>query len=280
MGDMTHQDIDRQEIVEGYVRNRLTAEQRLAFEEHFFACDECFDKVQMTERFVQGVQYAAEDGLLATEVPGAGAAKPTSFWTPWLRPSLALSAAVAVALAAVLAWLLLYRTPQLKAELSRERDGRERALLEEQQKLDRATEELQGEISRRTDLERQLAELQANNRPGLAQPEANPPVVLLEAERSREAPIAVVVPAGARSLVLLNDPGPGARSGSYRLEISSTSNRHLMTVEGLKKNADGALSASLPVSTLNNGIYLVRLYAIDRGRAELAGEYRISIRKK
>jgi len=90
MGEMTHQYIDNQEIVEGYVRNKLTPERRLAFEEHFFACDECFEKVQSAERFVTGVRYAAEAGLLAREVPRLAAGKASSFWAAWLKPALAV----------------------------------------------------------------------------------------------------------------------------------------------------------------------------------------------
>src|SRR5215471_6735342 len=278
MGEMTHQDIDKQEIVEGYVRNKLTPERRLAFEEHFFACDECFEKVQSTERFVTGVRYAAEAGLLARELPGTATAKAISFWAPWLKPALALSAAVSVALAGVLAWIMFYRTPQLRAELARERDQQERIRQEDQQKLDRTSDELNSEFARRTELQKQLAELQALNRPGHpTQPEANTPVVMLEVERSRRAPIAAAIPAGARSLVLLNEPGPEPRFGTYRLELDSASQKRVLAVEGLKKNADGVLTVSLPASALTNGTYFVRLYGVEHGHAELSGEYRISV---
>ena len=280
MGEMTHQDIDKQEIVEGYVRNKLTPERRLAFEEHFFACDECFEKVQSTERFVTGVRYAAEAGLLARELPGTATAKAISFWAPWLKPALALSAAVSVALAGVLAWIMFYRTPQLRAELARERDQQERIRQEDQQKLDRASDELNSEIARRTELQKELADLQAGNQgEPRAQTEANAPVIMLEAERSNEAPIVVSIPSGARSLIFVNQPGPGPRFRSYRIDVDSASHKRVLAVEGLKKGADGMLTLILPASAFGNGLHFVKLYGIDRGSAELAGEYRINIRR-
>jgi len=71
---MLHTQIINEEVIERYVRNRLTPEERLAFEEHFFACDECFAKVQETERFVAGVCDAVEQCILAKPRPIGNAA--------------------------------------------------------------------------------------------------------------------------------------------------------------------------------------------------------------
>jgi len=61
---MLHTQIKNDEVIERYIRNRLSPEERRDFEEHFFACDDCFDKVQETERFVAGVRDAVERGIL------------------------------------------------------------------------------------------------------------------------------------------------------------------------------------------------------------------------
>lgn len=65
---MTHQEIEQREIIERYVRDQLAPEEQRAFQEHFFTCDACFEQVQMTERFIAGVRYAAETGLLGPEL--------------------------------------------------------------------------------------------------------------------------------------------------------------------------------------------------------------------
>jgi anti-sigma factor RsiW len=51
-------------MVEAYVRRRLAPEDCAAFEEHYFECSQCFDDVQVTEKLVQGVDYAVRSGLL------------------------------------------------------------------------------------------------------------------------------------------------------------------------------------------------------------------------
>ncbi len=65
-----HRQIEEEEIVERYARNQLAPEEREAFEEHFFTCDECFEKLQATERFIAGVRNATARGLLGS---GSGA---------------------------------------------------------------------------------------------------------------------------------------------------------------------------------------------------------------
>ena len=105
---MTHQEIEHQEIIERYVRNELSSADRTAFQEHFFACDECFGRVQMTERFIAGVGHSAEAGVL-NSTPAATSLLPRArrwladeFGTgDWLGGSI-LKPAVAFVLMAVL----------------------------------------------------------------------------------------------------------------------------------------------------------------------------------
>lgn len=55
---MNHREIDEKEIIERYVRQQLSLAERRAFQEHYFTCDACFDKVQMTARLIAGVRDA------------------------------------------------------------------------------------------------------------------------------------------------------------------------------------------------------------------------------
>ena len=86
---------DREEVFEGYVRNALGADERDAFEEHYFACAACFDQVRT---------YRA----LRAELPGAAAAAegraPTAAGaSPW-RWVLVPSAVGLAVLAVVAVW--------------------------------------------------------------------------------------------------------------------------------------------------------------------------------
>ncbi|MEW6130006.1 MAG: zf-HC2 domain-containing protein [Acidobacteriota bacterium] len=56
---MNHREIDDNEIIERYARHQLSPEERRAFQEHYFACDACFDKVQMMARLIAGICEAS-----------------------------------------------------------------------------------------------------------------------------------------------------------------------------------------------------------------------------
>src|ERR1044071_4896499 len=96
---MVHPQIDNEEVVERYVRNQLTPEERTAFEEHFFGCEECFDNLQTTERFVAGIRDSSNRGLLKDEAA-------TSFTgaSIWLKWAFATTGFAALILAALTAW--------------------------------------------------------------------------------------------------------------------------------------------------------------------------------
>src|SRR5256886_6089112 len=96
---MTHQEIHDNEIIERYVRQKLTSAERLAFQEHFFDCDECFEQTQITTRFVACVRDASRAGLLDVKQPERGGSFLTRGWAAaWAMPALALSLLLAVVL--------------------------------------------------------------------------------------------------------------------------------------------------------------------------------------
>src|SRR5262245_50524128 len=90
---MAHQAVQEQETVERYVRNQLGADERRAFEEHFFSCDECFRDVETADRFVAAVRHAAAAGRLGA--PGT-AVEPRGVGSPWWRPAWVVGVAAAL----------------------------------------------------------------------------------------------------------------------------------------------------------------------------------------
>jgi len=73
-----HDQPDLDEILESFVRGRLTGDEQRWLEEHLIGCGECFGKTQELERFLAGVRYAAASGQLAARPPRR------SFWIPAL----------------------------------------------------------------------------------------------------------------------------------------------------------------------------------------------------
>ena len=248
---MMHQDIEDQEIIERYVRSQLSPEERRAFEEHFFGCEECFEKLQATERFIAGVLDASSRGLLegdlSTDTP------PVRRWSVWMIPALAASSCAAIALAVAVVWTFFFQIPRLRRQLDQTSAG-----LATQREAIAA-------------LQKQVA--------SAAQAETNVPLVMLQATRDAQAPPNdAVLSSDAKHLTLWIEL-PSSTSGTFRLEIAAADGSHIQTLDSLKRNTYGALVVSLPADVLQSGIYTVRLSRQEPSPVTLVAEYRLRIRR-
>jgi hypothetical protein len=248
---MMHREIEDREIIERYVRNQLSSEERRAFEEHFFGCEECFEKLQATERFTAGIRDAGSRGLL--EGSPAADASPSRTWGSWMVPALAASSCAAVLLAVSAGWALLYQVPKLRHQLNQ------------------ASAEVRTQGVAIAALQKQVA--------SSAQAETNVPLVMLQATRDAQAPPNdATLSSDARHLTLWLEL-PSSTSGSFLLEIVTADGRPIQTLENLKRNTYGALVVSLPAEVLQSGIYTVRLSRQEPSPVTLMAEYRLRIRR-
>jgi hypothetical protein len=246
---MMHPQIEDEEIIERYVRNQLAEAERKAFEEHFFGCDDCFEKLQVAERFVAGVRDAASRGLLAREVEDTSRG---SSWRGWLVPAFGVSVCAALVLATFSGWLYFSQMPKLREQLGR------------------SAEDLRAQQTARAALERQIA--------SSIQSELNLPLVMLQATRDvQTAPNEVSIPSGAKHLVLWVEV-PAGKSNSFRLQVDTADNRTIETLDNLQRNSYGALAVGLPVEALQPGDYRIKLTA-EPPPASLLAEYRLRIRR-
>jgi hypothetical protein len=247
---MMHPQIEDEEIIERYVRNQLPDEERQAFEEHFFGCEDCFEKLQVAERFVAGVRDAARRGTLAGE---AEARAPGWTWSGWWAPAFGVSACAALLLAVFSGWMYFSQMPKMR------------------QQLNQSAAELRAQQQARAAIEQQIAS-------GI-QAEANVPLVMLQATRDVQAPPnEVSVPPGAKHLVLWVEV-PAGKSSRFRLQVDTADNRPAETLDNLQRNSYGALAVSLPVEALQPGDYRIRLSTQEPSPASLLGEYRLRIRR-
>ncbi len=249
---MTHKEIAERDIIEAYVLDRLTAEDRQAFEEHFFGCDLCFSHVQESNRYVHGLRKAAETGVLPPVLDD-----PAGGWLAgWLRPAFGASVAAALVLASVSGWLALVQMPKLRNETA-----------SQQRQLDETRQRISG-------LEQQLAQQSAVNRfPTI---EANLPLVMLEASRAAGAANILTIPASATHAAVWIELGPEARAEPFRLEIRASSNQLVESIAGLRRNRYGALSAGVPAEHLTAGTYTARVFGAN---GALVSEYRLDIQR-
>jgi len=240
--------IDDDEIMERYARHELNPEEERSFEDHFFSCDECFEKLQATERFIAGVRGAARRGLLDT---GAAETGKTRGW--WLFPGFALSSTAAAVLAGVVIWVFLVRLPGLRRN------------------LDEAAARLHSEQGLRADLEKEARRESAT--------QANVPFVMLEATRGSVPSNEVTVPAGARHLILWAELGGESRFRSFRLEVYAPDHHLLETVTDLNRNSYGAVVVNLATEDLASGDYLLRLSGEVPSPPSAVGEYRLKVHR-
>lgn len=85
--------VAREDVVEGYLTQRLSDDDRRAFEEHYFECAQCFDDL----RALQGIRAELQRERVGVDME---AARPIRRWAP----GLGLAAAAVLAVAA-LVWM-------------------------------------------------------------------------------------------------------------------------------------------------------------------------------
>jgi hypothetical protein len=240
---MMHSEIEKAETVERYIRNQLAPAERQAFEEHFLGCDECFEKLQTAERFAAGMRNAAEHGLLqaAPRLPGVNPG-----WFGW---AFAATACLALILAGLVGWAYFLQMPRLRSELR----------------------ETAAELAKQ-------ARPQAEQAAPTEQAEAYVPLVMLQASRAEERPPIVTLKPQDDRLVLWIEPGP-SRYHDFRLDVFSSSNHLLTSIDHLVMSRYGALAASLPTKQLLAGDFRITLTGQAPPPAALAGEYHLEVRR-
>ena len=287
MGGMTHQQIQDNEVIERYVQHQLTPAERQEFQEHYFACDECFDQVQMSARFIAGVREASRSGVLAAESGHAAQSSilPALFYPNWIRnwaiPALAMSFLVAAVLLGV--WSLSVRRENQR--LAREANEQSR-VAEELQRSEAKIRELEAsgtasseqlEVLRKENerLKEEIAT--AAGRPEtqvaqIRQPDANLPVIniypLGDTQRSgggSEINQLRLPPGIERFVLLLSDFESGY--SNYHVEISDSAGRQLMRRVGIKPDRNGEIRVVLN-RLFSAGQYRVKLYGQGKAIAQ------------
>ena len=242
---MVHSEIEIAAIVERYIQNQLTPAQRQEFEEHFLTCDECFEKLQAAECFAVGMQDAAERGLLEER------AQPQAMSPRWFSLAFAATACLAIVLAGLAGWAYFGQMPRLRGELQQTV-----AQLKKEQQSRGSTEQASPS----------------------GQAEANVPLAILQASRAGEEPARAILRPHDNQLVLWIEPGP-SRYRDFRLEVFSSNNHLVTSVDHLVLGRYGALAASLSTRQLPAGDFRITLTGQDPPPAALAGEYHLEIRR-
>jgi len=101
-----------EEMIDKYLLNRLTEDEKNTLEEHYFNCPSCFEKIVERDELVAAIKYKGQEIFKDEYV--AEAAKGETWWekvTSFLTPKQWTTAAVSAALIAVIVFGVL---PMLK----------------------------------------------------------------------------------------------------------------------------------------------------------------------
>lgn len=240
-----HSQIESEEMVERYVLGQLAPEERQAFEEHFLACDACFENVKDVERLRAGIHDAVARGVLKESVKASQAA--------WWRWAFAATACTTTALAVVVGWVLTEKIPALRQELHR------------------TTAQVESERQARADLEQKFALLD--------RPEPNVPLIVLEASRAAEKPSSVTLAGGSSHLIVWIEIGQ-TRYRRFQMEIFGPDNKPVLLIDHLERSVYGALAASLPAEQLPRGVLRIRVSGLEPPPSALVAEYQLRIERR
>ena len=257
---MTHQEVQQGDFVERYVRHQLTADERRAFQEHYFACAECFEEVQTTARFIVGVKQAARQGVLAEH-----AAQP--WWAALFQPALGFAVATALVLAVAFGWLMWKQNSAPRERVAvapaPTPTAQSTATPEATQTATPTSEHLKPQHP---------PELLAQNRA---------PSVFLDAARDAGAASnQLTLPANATNAILRIEIEPNSSYTGFQFQVFDSARRLVTTGTGGKPSARGTVTANLSASSLQSGKYLVKCFGLRDGQRLFVGEYDLQVRRQ
>jgi hypothetical protein len=284
---MEHSYIEEHNIADRYLSGKLSAQERMRFEEHFVDCMQCLDRLETTDDFRAGLKIiAAEETLQARanlQIGVAGAAGLLA-WVARLSRArrTALLAGLILAIALPLALLTLEwrsarrelaQARQTSSELQRKYEEGEQAARDLVKEIESRARQssLQRDLLA-AQLERERAERsrladQVNKAAGS---QAALPVFALSLARSGDPDLSqpvnrITISPSSKSIILLLELDPNPDLLSYRATISTADGRSIWSRSGLKPSSPDALALSFNTSLLKPNNYLLILEGLAAG---------------
>jgi hypothetical protein len=282
---MEHSYIEEHNIADRYLSGKLSAEERMRFEEHFVDCTRCLDQLETTDDLRTGLKtIAAEEALQARANLQIGVAGAAGFLARVARLSrarrAALLAGLILAIALPMALLTLEwrsarrelaQARQTSSELQRKYEEGEqtaRDLVKEMQSRERQSSAQRDLLAAQLERERAERSRLAENNAGGTQ--AAVPVFALSLARSGDADLSqpfnrITFSSSSRSIILLLELDPNPDLQSYRATISTADGRSIWSRSGLKPNSPDALALSFNTSLLKPNSYLLTIEGLAAG---------------
>lgn len=262
MTAMDHAYVEEHDLVEAYLKDRLSESERAEFEAHYFACETCLAQVETASDFREGMlQVAAEDTARARISLLAGLALLS-------RGRRIALAGFLLLLVALPFGLLVARNRSLEQQLAEARDARSTppASGDTEQRIASLEAQLrsleQAGAADRRRLEEELAkerQARAADEDKGTVPQVNVPIFTLAAVRSggeggRE-PVNRIPISAETGAVLFNLELATVDYPSYRASLRAEDGQEIWQARGLRPDSRDALVLLLPSRMLRPGSY-------------------------
>lgn len=281
MTPMDHAYVEEHDLIESYLRDRLSESERDAFEAHYFACETCLAQLERASDFQEGMlQVAAEDTARAR----AGLLASLALLSR--RRRIALGALLLLLVAFPLG-LLVARNRGLERQLAEARAAQVTAPAPagtEQRiaSLEAQVRSLQqaGAADRRR-LEEELAkerQARAAAESEAAVPQVNVPIFTLAAVRSGEEagrePVNRIPLSAATGPIIFTLELATIDYPSYRASLRTYDGQEIWQARGLRPDSRDALVLLLPSRRLRLGSYQLAIEGVrDDGKGFAVATY-------
>lgn len=254
-GEMDHESIQGSQIPDRYLMGKLSAEERLQFEEHFLDCSICLDHLEAIEGLRAGLRELSPAGTPVGQPERHALVR-------LLRAprAAALLAAACLVLAVLPSALFFSELRRTKGELENARRTSEETRREE--------------AALRTALERERT-AGASVAGGAAPLAASVFTLNLTRGAGTERPDNRIVLRDPREwVILLVDRPEPPRVDSYRARISTTDGRPIGDALTASPASGEMLAVGLPPGLLSAGDYVLTLEGVGTGRTRDLATYR------
>jgi hypothetical protein len=285
---MDHAYVEEHDVVESYLRDRLSDREREAFEAHYFGCETCLAQLELASDFREGMlQVGAED---TARTVAAHALLGLLAGLALLSRGQRLALAGLFLLLLVLPAGLLVRTRGLERQLTEARNARPPApapapdptttLARFEAELRALREIADGDRRRLAELKGELEQARqaATDRPRVPQaPQVNVPIFMLAAvrggEEGREPVNRVPLSAATGSVVLALELAT-VDYPSYRATLRAENGKELWQAGELRPDSRDTLVLLLPASMVPPGVYQLTIEGTKaEGQATAVGAY-------
>lgn len=291
---MEHSYIEEHNIADCYLLGKLSAEERIRFEEHCENCMQCSDQLEAIDGLRTGLRIVAGEEVWRPRArlkTGALARGPRLSRAS--RVALLAGAILLIALPMgllILEWSRyrrdLAQVTQSVAEWRRKYEEREQAardLMKEMQARDQQLSAQRDRFAAQSEGKREDRSRPANGMEKASARQAVAPVFALRAMRSEGPDLPrpanqITLPTPPKLIVLLLELGPDTDFQSYRVAISAANGRSIWRESQLTPSSKDTVALSLNSSLFKSGDYLLTLEGLDtQGRYVLIARHTFGV---